>query len=364
MLVPIFKQPPNRNQDLPREIAGRQYGCFFRYDPPGSGRFRTFSPSPDDPDRQEFFDAIARIAWEIGDSLQKFKDCASQQSLGKVFMGNVSPELQLQREKLRSDLQQRGYLVVPELEYLWNADDLIEKISGNQDGAHACIHLVPRTASSEPRAFERTRQQLELALKAMKRKGDLLPMMVWIKPGSEEHPSARDLLAYIRNDLAHEGAEIFECGLEEFKTEIFKKLPSFADAMPLTLVSPTAPLPPVREVALLVEEGDIGDLGDINALLAERLKLKPALLKFSGASPKDPARLTRALARCEQCLTFWGRQPEEWVLTTRTAWPHLKGGCVWAVSDWRRSCASPDSNQTCECSWWSTNSRRFFASSG
>src|SRR5215469_1109261 len=336
-ILPIFKQPPNRLQNLPREIAARQSGgCFYRENPPSSGHFRTFGPLPDDPDRHEFFAAIERVAQDIRDWLQEFRDRAGQKALGKVFLATVSPELRLDRERLRSDLQQRHYGVSPELEYLWNADDLEENILRDQDGSHLCIHMVPRTASSEPKAFEHIEKQLEVARTIAQGKKAPIPIMVWIQPAGEEHESAQSLLDFVRNKLANEGAEIFECGLEEFKTEILKKLPSGSGEKLPPFPVFAAPKPAVREVALIVEEGDVGELGSINALLADRLKLNPVFLKFDGASPKDPERLARKIVRCDRCLIFWGRQSQEWVsdildLETLGALSGQERMCVYAA---------------------------------
>jgi hypothetical protein len=301
-IVPIFKHPPKPDQELPHEMGQIHRHDFFRLDPPGSTRFREFSPS-DDKDR-EFWETLGRVAQDIMVTLEELKGIVRQRAVGKVFVARVSPELQFERERLRSDLVQRGYHVIPEQEYLWNADNHRAAIAKDLDGARLCIHLVGSTASIEPTAPAHAKLQIELAHEAMRRAGRPAPI-VWIQPAKEIDKSARELIDYIRSDLADEGVEYSQGGLEDFKTQIYDKLPP---------APPPVPAARPREIALLVEEGDVGDLGALKAAMVERLGLEPKPIKFAGAAPKDAARLARTLAGCEQCLIVWGRQPEEWVL--------------------------------------------------
>ena len=48
-------------------------------------------------------------------ALEELMGLARQRALGKVFIACANSELQLERERLRSDLQQRGYLVFPSM---------------------------------------------------------------------------------------------------------------------------------------------------------------------------------------------------------------------------------------------------------
>ena len=91
--------------------------------------------------------------------------------------------------------------------------------------------------------------------------------------------------------------------LEELKTQMLEMLPKPAPKTP----------PKPREVAVLVEERDLADLGPLKALLADKLGAEPRPLKFAGASPKDDERLLRTLAACQQVVIFWSRQSEDWV---------------------------------------------------
>jgi hypothetical protein len=295
-LVPIFKQPTKPGQELPQELAQIHHHEFFQLDPPGSTRFKEFGPETD---ANRFWETLEQLAQDLMDALETLKGEARKRVVGTVYLARVGPELQAERAKLRSDLQQRGYLVVPECEYLWNATDFHEKIADDLNAAQLCVHQVARTPSIDPNTAERARLQLDLATQTMKSKGKSLPL-VWIQPASETDESARALIDYIEQELSNEGVEYSQENLEDFKTQIYDKLPRRTAA-------------PSREVALLVEEGDVAATGEINALLVDKLGVDPRRIKLTGSNLQDPSSLAKVLARCGKCVIFWGGQAEAWV---------------------------------------------------
>jgi hypothetical protein len=295
-LVPIYKHPPKPDQELPRELAEIGHHEFFNLNPKP---WRELDPKRD---YDDYHERLGRVVFDLMAALEELQGLQKKQALGKVFIANVGPELLQERERLRTDLRQRGFLVVPEHEYLWNADDHRERIARDLGESLLCIHLVQRQASIEPLAPARARLQLELAHAEMKQRGRPAPL-VWIQPAADTDPSTRSLVDYIESDLANEGVDYLQGSLEDLKTLMLDKLPK-----------PTPKTPPKpREVAVLVEDGDLADLGPLKALLADKLGVEPRPLKFSRATPKDEERLARTLAACPQTIIFWHRQSEDWV---------------------------------------------------
>jgi TIR domain len=293
-LVPIYKHPPKPDQELPRELAEIGHHEFFNLNPKP---WRELDPKRD---YDDYHERLGRVVFDLMAALEELQGLQKKQALGKVFIANVGPELLQERERLRTDLRQRGFLVVPEHEYLWNADDHRERIARDLGEALLCIHLVQRQASIEPLTPARTRLQLELAHAEMKQRGRPAPL-VWIQPAPDT--DARSLIDYVESDLANDGVDYLQGSLEDLKTLMLDKLPR-----------PTPKTPPKpREVAVLVEDGDLADLGPLKALLADKLGVEPRPLKFSRATPKDEERLARTLAACPQAIIFWHRQSEDWV---------------------------------------------------
>ena len=295
-LVPIYKHPPKPDQELPRELAEIGHHEFFNLNPKP---WRELDPKRD---YDDYHERLGRVVFDLMAALEELQGLQKKQALGKVFIANVGPELLQERERLRTDLRQRGFLVVPEHEYLWNADDHRERIARDLGDALLCIHLVQRQASIEPLTPARTRLQLELAHAEMQQRGRPAPL-VWIQPAPDTDATTRSLVDYVESDLANEGVDYLQGSLEDLKTLMLDKLPK-----------PTPKTPPKpREVAVLVEDGDLADLGPLKALLADKLGVEPRPLKFSRATPKDEERLARTLAACPQAIIFWHRQSEDWV---------------------------------------------------
>ena len=295
-LVPVYKHPPKPDQELPRELAEIGHHEFFNLNPKP---WRELDPKRD---YDDYHERLGRVVFDLMAALEELHSQQKKHNLGKVFIANVGPELLQERERLRTDLRQRGFLVVPERETLWNADDHRALIARDLGDALLCVHLVQRSASIEPLTPARTRLQLELAHAEMRQRGRPAPL-VWIQPAPDTDTSSRKLIDFIENDLANQGVDYLQGSLEDLKTLLLDKLPkpaAKAQAKP-------------REVALLVEEGDLADIGPLKALLADTLGLEPRPLKFSAANPKDAERLARTLAACPQALIVWHRQSEDWV---------------------------------------------------
>lgn len=303
-IVPIFKQPTKPDQGLPPEIAEFHHHEFFQWDPPGSPHWREFIPGKDEKTARDFSETLSRLAQDLMIQLETLSGMVRKRMLGTVYLAIAGPELHTKREKLRSDLLQRGYWVVPERPYFWHASDFGEKIAGDLDAAQLCVHVVGRTTSIEPETHARTELQLKLAAKAMKSKNKP-PPLVWIQPATDTDNTARRLVDYVEKDLANDGVEYWQGSIEEFKTEIYDQFSRLSVS--------SNPQKSRGDIALIVEEGDIGATGELNDVLVEKLRQDFHRISFLGSHPMDASTFIKALDRCGQCLIFWGSQSEGWV---------------------------------------------------
>lgn len=307
-IVPVFKQPPSPQPPLPPEIRAAQRHEFFRWAPPGSPRWSELRPNGGDAQDQAFWESLGRLAQDIMFALEEIRQARRTDTLGKVFLARVCPELEQQRERLRSDLQQRGYDVVPRHEYLWNGSGFADQIGADLQGALLSVHLVSPLTSIEPDGAQRCRRQLEAAHQALKAGHGPAPL-VWIAPGELQDEQAAALIRDIQGDLANDGVEYWHGSLEDLKTQIYDALPTPAPTAP---AGSTAYTPP-SEVALLVDEAALGEVAGLRALLTDGLGVEAKPVKFDGPAPVDPDRLRRVLERCDRAIVFWSEQPEEWL---------------------------------------------------
>ena len=295
-LLPIYKHPPRNPDEMPAELREIGHHEFFVQEPRG---WRELDRKRD---ADDYWERMSRMVQDLTQALEDLHGRQKKQALGSIFINRVAPELLQERERLRSDLQQRGFRVVPEHEILWNAADHQQRLVQDLSGALLSVHLVSGNASIEPLSAERDRAQLALAQAELARLGRPAPL-VWIQGAASVAPQQQALIDYIRNDLCNAGVDYLQGSLEELKTQLLDSLPR-----------PTTPVlvkPP--KLAVLVEAADLADLGPLKALLAGKLGLDVRSVGFRGSQPEDEARLRKTLALCGQVLVFWSRQPEDWV---------------------------------------------------
>ncbi len=309
IIIPIFKLLP-KPERLPPELDAIHHHQFFQSDP-----YSEFVPG-DDKTAHRFYEALSRLSLDLSIKLAKLRGDIRNYTAGKVFLAEVGPELYTDHEKLRSDLLQRGYWVVPEHPYLWHASDFDRKLLDDLEEADLCVHIVGRGASIEAESHEQAKVQLERAVMEMNRRGKR-PPIVWIPPTRDTADQARGVIEFVEYDLANRGVEYWQGSLEDFKTQIYEQL-----AGP----SPSLGLGKISEVALLVEEKDVGRTGQLNNLLVEAMGRDCRRIQFSGNVARDASAFAKALRTCEKCIIFWGTQSEEWlfdILASDTLAGHL-----------------------------------------
>lgn len=352
-LMPIFKQPVRDRDTLPAELHEISHHEFFVREADG---YRELDPVRD---ANEYWERLSRMVQDLTKALEDLEGRQRKKALGKVFIARVGPELIQQRERLRSDLTQRGYLVVPEREVLWNSAQHREGLLRDLSGALLSVHLVDRGKcldGSDAQTVEHDRIQLELAHQEMRRQQGPAPL-VWIQSASSTDPSKQPLVDYIEQTLANEGVDYLQGSLEELKTLMLDMLPkpvvaavpntspgASSVAMPDSLLPAAAVLPggAGQALALLVDDLEASSLpavAELKALLVQHLGLEPRPLKFVGSSPraKDAERLQAKLAACSHVMVCWGEQSEDWVidlLDLPEMAPHVarKGVIVYACA--------------------------------
>jgi len=317
-LMPIFKQPVRDRDTLPAELHEISHHEFFVREADG---YRELDPVRD---ANEYWERLSRMVQDLTKALEELEGRQRKKALGKVFIARVGPELIQQRERLRSDLTQRGYLVVPEREVLWNSAQHREGLLRDLSEALLSVHLVDRGKGldgSDAQTVDHDRIQLELAHQEMRRQRRPAPL-VWIQSASSTDPSKQPLVDYIEQTLANEGVDYLQGSLEELKTLMLDMLPKPVAAAPSSVAKPdpaqTATAVP-QSLALLVDDSEASSLpavAELKALLVAHLGIEPRPLKFVGSSPraKDAERLQAKLAACSHVMVCWGEQSEDWVV--------------------------------------------------
>jgi hypothetical protein len=273
-------------------------------------------PIPGEPSGQLYFDRLLDLAQELSDELKRLKvnQGAEAQRVRPAPSGNkaapaVGPaivlaettdDLEPQRDELRRYVQQAGIRVLPETYY--PRDDLATFCARlGDDLAYAVVFvqllsdISGRKPDGAPSGYPGI--QHEAAVKAK------IETMRWRPSGlGLEQVRARDE-AYARL-LA--GADVRECGLEEFKKAVVDRV-----------LRPPPPAPPARSVNgfQILIGADLSDRDDATNLCGILDEAGEFWIRPNTAG--DPARtrrsLEQALAVCDALLLLYGKTDTDWV---------------------------------------------------
>lgn len=301
-LLPVLKHPPGADVRVPPEISAAQHVQFFDYDPPGSRLIREFDLGASREAALQFESALQRFVAELEVKLNDMRGVASK-SLGTVFLADVAIDQAVSRDRIRADLRQRGYTVVPaEAKYLWSSDHVLDWISADIAKADLCVHPISAHGGSDPQMPQRSRLQLDLAVQAMKAAGKPMPV-VWIERDASPDEGARELVQHVKTTLADQGVDHWSGSMEDFKTDLVARLEALLDMRKAAAM----------EVAMVFEAKDVEATPELSDLLVG-LSIEPERVKLDGTSPRNPALAAKLATRKDmRCVVLWAGEPEEWL---------------------------------------------------
>jgi hypothetical protein len=302
-VLPVLKYPPGPDVPVPPEIQAAQHVQFFDYDPPGSRLVREFSLGASREAALQFESALQRFVAELEVKLNDMRGVAAQ-SMGTVFLADVGIEQSVSRDKIKADLRQRGYTVLPvAAKYLWTGDHVLDLVKADIARADLCVHPISAESGGNLEIPQRSRVQLELAVEAMKAAGKPMPV-VWIERDASPDDGARELVQHVKTTLADQGVDHWSGSMEDFKTDLVARLDALLD---LRKAAPAA-------VALVLEAKDVEASPELTDLLVNRLSIEPERIKLDGTAARNPALAAKLASRKDmRCLVLWGGESEEWL---------------------------------------------------
>ena len=148
-----------------------------------------------------------------------------------VFLAETTSDLREQREAIRRDLQQHGYIVLPDGALPSIASELKAAVREDLAGSQLSIHLFGKNYSLVPEGEMESLLEIqnELAIERGK-KGDFFRLL-WVPTGLQvQDERQRKVLERIRTDSRIlEGADLLENFLEDLRTVIHNRLQQNAD---------------------------------------------------------------------------------------------------------------------------------------
>jgi predicted CoA-binding protein len=219
--VPLEKHPPELQPVLGYE--------FFKIDP-DSGRIRELNEIFGPEAQRDFWLKLDDLAHDICNLLEKLENphesITSPASGQAVFLAETTSDLREQRETLRRDLQQHGYMVYPVRPLPCVASELRAAVAEDLEKCQLSVMLVGRNYSSVPEGCKDSQLEIQNQLAIEKAKHGGFSRLLWISPGLQvEDERQIQFIDRLRLDpRMMEGADLLETHFEEFRTEILDKL--------------------------------------------------------------------------------------------------------------------------------------------
>ena len=220
----IFKvelRPVTRNKLLP-EFDGTGMYSFFR-----STGDRELRPGTFPEDWPKYSENIDSLAHDIADTLRAMQQgvpCGGRGTAptGTVFLAQTTSDQRDVREKIRRDLQDRNFTILPTGDLPEDGDAFEKIVRECLNQAEISIHIFGASAGFKPDGRDRASTWLQHDL-AMERANDPeFHRIVWLPPERESaKEEQRDYLKHLQEDpAAQKGAEILWGKIEDLKKQV------------------------------------------------------------------------------------------------------------------------------------------------
>jgi hypothetical protein len=323
-VLQVVKTPVADDQH-PDELRGMSGYLFYEFDAGGTLReFRQeMSPNKD----QRYWDKLDDLAWDIKRTLEGFAEeqatanqIASPLSLNdlplarKVYLAEVSGDLSAERDRIRRELLQRDFYVLPDRELPRSAAELQSLTREYLSNCFLSIHLLGASYGFVPDGEdERSAVRLQEELAAERAKGDASFMRLIWTPADLEIPSQRQrqYLAELQSMLGA-GADFLQCSVEDLKTRLLEKLAPQKQAESVAATSNSGD--DLTRVYLMCDNRDLDDVMPIEDYLFN--EGYEVLTPAGGGEGAQAAQYHRdSLVNCDAALIYYGHADMPWLRT-------------------------------------------------
>ena len=219
--VPLDKHPPELQAVLGYE--------FFKIDP-DTGRIRELNEIFGPEAQCDFWLKLDDLAHDICILLEKLEFpqavLKSRPDGPGVYLAETTRDLREQRETLRRDLQQHGYLVYPMRPLPCVASELRATVAEDLEKCQLSVMLVGRNYSTVPEGCKESQLEVQNQLAIERGKKGRFSRLLWIAPDTRlEDERQIQFIDHLRLDPAMmEGADLLETYFEELRSEVLDKL--------------------------------------------------------------------------------------------------------------------------------------------
>jgi hypothetical protein len=316
----IFKvlKTPVRREMHPPELQSLLGYEFFQIDP-DTGKVHELDEAFGPKAQIAFWMKLDDLAQDICALLEMLYTTGPQDSRTEkntketIFLAEATIDVKEQRETIRRDLQQHGYVVLPAGGSPLVASELVASFQEDLARCRMSIHLIGKNYGTIPEGSANSIPviQNELAIDRVNR--GAFSRLIWIPPGLEvEDERQQKFIEHLRMDpRIQAGSDLLETSLEDLRTVIqdqLRQAPASVRKKPAPSTSQQNP----TQIYLVYDQRDTGVTSPWADLLFERgfEVIRPV---FEGDEREVREYHEENLRACDAALIFYGAANELWV---------------------------------------------------
>lgn len=307
-IIKVIKTPVTRGE-LP-EILDSILGHEFFHVEFGTDSAREFHLDPSPEARRAYWAKLDDVAQEVRvliDSILKQGSTTSQPQVAAqmVYLAITSSDLQNERDTLRRELQDRGYIVLPDHPMPWSRDQFAESVRSDLKRSQLSIHMLGSRYGIVLEGEQRSIVELQSDLATEQGLGRI----TWMPPDLSITDERQAVFVKALHSRTHpsDRFELLQTSLENLKTHVLDRLRETRSPTPLQRDDSG----PAR-IYLVCERRDRAEVAPLRQYLLERGY--EVILPLAKGEP-DQVRQDHHenLLLCDAVLIYWGSADEFWL---------------------------------------------------
>jgi hypothetical protein len=308
----VIKTPVERNEH-PAEVQELLGYEFYELDQ--SGRPIEFNVIFGSEYLYKYWTKINDLAYDIKQMLDRFSSYSNNGVVEEtpvaspettIYLAETTSDLIEERNKVKRELQQRGYVILPEQPLPFYYPDFERVVRENLERCKLSIHLIGANYGMVPEGEERSLivLQNELAIQHAQKSPEF-SRLVWMPVGLQpQEPRQEEFITSLQSE-----PNLLQTSLEELKTIIKDKL----NSKPQPAKEALAEDGPLR-VYLICDQRDLEAIAPVDNYLFDQ-GFEVILPLFEGDEAQVRQDHQEQLQICDVVIIYCGNIQEPWVRT-------------------------------------------------
>ena len=258
---------------------------------------------------------IAYDIYQVLDNLKKGETTGEQlrnvTNRPVLYLAEGTHDLNSHRERIKRQLQQRGFVILPDRPLNLNANDIQTQISTDLQSCNYSVHLVGENYGIVPEGETRSVAEIQHQLALERSQTNGFFRLIWMPPGlNSQDDRQKTFIHSLKTDpSALTNADLLQTSLEEFKTYLVDKLneePHITQSVPNTDA--------IIRVYLQCDQKDIDDTATLEEYLFDQ-GFEVKLPAFEGDELEVFEVHKENLLLCDATIIYYGQASDSWLST-------------------------------------------------